>query len=117
MRQGFRKYVHQATDHEELLSFLLGQLIKERVQLYRHQRGENPERVQVKVSSELRPFVAALTSRLGRWSIARKSWKSTISRRISSRRCSSPMGTRWERSTASGLWEKIFTRVQPDGEL
>ncbi|ORY32125.1 DNA replication licensing factor cdc19 [Naematelia encephala] len=47
LERGFRKYVHQATDHEELLSFLLGQLVKEKVQLYRHQRGTNPERVQV----------------------------------------------------------------------
>lgn len=48
--KGFRKYVHQATDHEELLSFLLGQLIKERVQLHRHQRGENPEKVAIKIN-------------------------------------------------------------------
>jgi DNA replication licensing factor MCM2 len=48
--QGFRKYVHQATDHEELLSFLLGQIVKEKVQLHRHQRGENPASVQIKVS-------------------------------------------------------------------
>lgn len=47
--QGFRKYVHQATDHEELVSFLLGQLVKEKVQMYRHQRGENPPSVQVAV--------------------------------------------------------------------
>lgn len=45
--QGFRKYVHQATDNDELLAFLLGQIIKDKVQLYRHQRGENPERVTV----------------------------------------------------------------------
>ncbi|WWD19331.1 hypothetical protein CI109_103790 [Kwoniella shandongensis] len=50
LERGFRKYVHQATDHEELISFLLGGIIKEKVQLYRHQRGENPEKVQVKVS-------------------------------------------------------------------
>ncbi|EIW68302.1 hypothetical protein TREMEDRAFT_39804 [Tremella mesenterica DSM 1558] len=50
LERGFRKYVHQATDHEELLSFLLGQIVKERVQLYRHQRGTNPETVSIKVS-------------------------------------------------------------------
>ncbi|KAK8854535.1 hypothetical protein IAR55_003274 [Kwoniella newhampshirensis] len=50
LERGFRKYVHQATDHEELISFLLGGIIKEKVQLYRHQRGENPEKVHVKVS-------------------------------------------------------------------
>ena len=48
--QGFRKYVHQAADHEELLAFVLGQIIKDKVQLYRHQRGENPPSVTVKVN-------------------------------------------------------------------
>lgn len=47
--QGFRKYVHQATDNEELISFLLGQVIKEKVQLHRHQRGVNPESVRVTI--------------------------------------------------------------------
>jgi DNA replication licensing factor MCM2 len=41
--------VHQAKDNEELLSFLLGQLVKEKVQLYRHGRGENPASVQVRI--------------------------------------------------------------------
>ncbi|ODN83499.1 hypothetical protein L202_01633 [Cryptococcus amylolentus CBS 6039] len=50
LERGFRKYVHQATDHEELLSFLLGSIVKEKVQLYRHAHGENPNKVQVKVS-------------------------------------------------------------------
>jgi DNA replication licensing factor MCM2 len=49
--QGFRKYVHQATDNDELLSFLLGQIVKDKVQLYRHQRGENPERVTVPIKN------------------------------------------------------------------
>lgn len=48
--QGFRKYVHRTSDTDELLAFLLGQLVKEKVQLYRHQRGENPDSVQVKVA-------------------------------------------------------------------
>ncbi len=42
--------MHQATDHEELLAFILGQIIKEKVQLHRHQRGENPASVSVKVN-------------------------------------------------------------------
>ncbi|KIR41925.1 minichromosome maintenance protein 2 [Cryptococcus deuterogattii 99/473] len=50
LERGFRKYVHQATDHEELLSFLLGGIVKEKVQLYRHSHGENPARVFIKVS-------------------------------------------------------------------
>lgn len=29
--QGFRKYLHQARDHDELLSFLLGGIIKDRM--------------------------------------------------------------------------------------
>lgn len=32
-----------------MVSFLLGQIVKEKVQLYRHQRGENPASVQVPV--------------------------------------------------------------------
>ncbi|WVO14570.1 hypothetical protein L204_102205 [Cryptococcus depauperatus] len=50
LERGFRKYVHQATDHEELVGFLLGGIVKEKVQLYRHSHGENPEHVVVKVS-------------------------------------------------------------------
>ena len=50
LERGFRKYVNKAADHDELVSFLLGQIIKEKVQLYRHQRGENPESVRVGVS-------------------------------------------------------------------
>ncbi|CAD6568210.1 MAG: MCM DNA helicase complex subunit [Tremellales sp. Tagirdzhanova-0007] len=50
LERGFRKYVHQATDHEELLAFVLGQIIKDKVQLYRHQRGDNPSSVSVKVN-------------------------------------------------------------------
>ena len=42
--------MHQATDHEELISFLLGQIVKEKVQLFRHQRGENPPSVSIKVN-------------------------------------------------------------------
>lgn len=42
--------MHQAKDNDELLSFLLGQLVKEKVQLYRHQRGDNPPSVRVSVA-------------------------------------------------------------------
>lgn len=41
--------MHQAKDNDELLSFLLGQLVKEKVQLYRHQRGDNPASVRVTI--------------------------------------------------------------------
>jgi DNA replication licensing factor MCM2 len=52
VEQGFRKYVHKATDHEELLAFLLGQLVKEKVQLYIYQHhGKDPERVSIPLSS------------------------------------------------------------------
>lgn len=47
INQGFRKYVHKATDNEELLAFLLGQLIKEKVQIALHQTGREPEKVMV----------------------------------------------------------------------
>jgi DNA replication licensing factor MCM2 len=67
--QGFRKYVHQSTDNEELISFLLGQIIKEKVQLHRHQRGTNPESVRVTIKQlenrakeleiyDVKPFLA-----------------------------------------------------------
>ncbi|GHJ86781.1 hypothetical protein NliqN6_3183 [Naganishia liquefaciens] len=47
LERGFRKYVHKATDNEELLAFLLGQLIKEKVQIALHQTGREPEKVMV----------------------------------------------------------------------
>lgn len=48
--QGFRKYLTQARDHEELLSFLLGQLVKDKVRLHQLQRHEQPDLVTVKVA-------------------------------------------------------------------
>ena len=48
--QGFRKYLSQAKDHEELLSFLLGQIVKDKVRLYQLQRHEQPEKVSINVS-------------------------------------------------------------------
>ncbi|KZS89020.1 MCM-domain-containing protein [Sistotremastrum niveocremeum HHB9708] len=50
LERSFRKYLSQARDHEELLAFLLGQLVKDKVRMYQAQRYEQPERVSVKVS-------------------------------------------------------------------
>lgn len=50
LERGFRKYVNQAADHDELLSFLLGQLVKEKAQIYWHQRQANPDRISVRVA-------------------------------------------------------------------
>lgn len=97
--QGFRKYVHQATDHEELVSFLLGQIVKEKVQLHRAQRGENPPKISVPVhqletrAKELEIYDVApfLKSRLF---IAN--------------------GYKVIPGDRGGNIEKVFTRVQPD---
>jgi len=48
--QGFRKYLTQSRDHEELLSFLLGQLVKDKARFYQLQRHQQPELVSIKVS-------------------------------------------------------------------
>ena len=48
--QGFRKYLTQAKDHEELLAFLLGQIVKEKARLYQAQRYEQPELITVKTA-------------------------------------------------------------------
>ena len=48
--QSFRKYLTQARDHEELLAFLLGQIVKEKVRLFQLQRHQQPESVTVKVA-------------------------------------------------------------------
>lgn len=48
--QGFRKYLTQAKDHEELLSFLLGQIVKEKVRYYQLQHHEQPDKVSINVS-------------------------------------------------------------------
>jgi hypothetical protein len=48
--QGFRKYLTQSKDHEELLAFLLGQLVKDKARFYQLQRYEQPELVTVKIS-------------------------------------------------------------------
>ena len=49
-QQGFRKYLTQARDHEELLSFLLGQIVKEKARFFQLQRHQQPELVTVNVS-------------------------------------------------------------------
>ena len=49
-QQGFRKYLTQSRDHEELLSFLLGQIVKEKARFFQLQRHQQPELVTVKIS-------------------------------------------------------------------
>jgi DNA replication licensing factor MCM2 len=39
-----------ARDHEELLAFILGQMVKDRVRMYQAQHYEQPDHVTVKVS-------------------------------------------------------------------
>lgn len=48
--QGFRKYLTQAKDHEELLAFILGQIIKEKARVYQLQKYQSPEKITLKVS-------------------------------------------------------------------
>ncbi|KZP18717.1 MCM-domain-containing protein [Athelia psychrophila] len=50
LERGFRKYLTQARDHEELLSFLLGQLVKDKARLHQLQRHEHPDMVTVKIA-------------------------------------------------------------------
>ncbi|EJD03389.1 MCM-domain-containing protein [Fomitiporia mediterranea MF3/22] len=50
LERGFRKYLTQARDHEELLAFLLGQIVKDKVRFYQMQHGEPPEKVSINVS-------------------------------------------------------------------
>jgi len=48
--QGFRKYLTQSKDHEELLAFLLGGLVKDKARYYQLQRHSQPAKVSVKIS-------------------------------------------------------------------
>lgn len=48
--KGFRKYLIQARDHEELLAYVLGQMIKEKARLYQYQRYSQPDLVTIKVA-------------------------------------------------------------------
>jgi len=50
LQRGFRKYLTQTKDHEELLAFLLGGLVKEKARFHQLQHHEQPESVTVKVS-------------------------------------------------------------------
>jgi hypothetical protein len=81
--QGFRKYVHKATDHAELLAFLLGQLVKEKVQLVILQRGQEPASVEIPLSQlearvSIRGVQATHSSWLTRHPFTRpRRWKSS----------------------------------------
>ncbi|GBE81345.1 DNA replication licensing factor mcm2 [Sparassis crispa] len=50
LERGFRKYLTQARDHEELLAFLLGNIVKEKARLYQLQRYQQPELITIKIS-------------------------------------------------------------------
>lgn len=45
--QGFRKYLSHAKDHEELLAFILGQMVKDKVRQHQLMTGTQPSRVTV----------------------------------------------------------------------
>lgn len=48
--QGFRKYLTQSKDHDELLAFLLGGLVKDRARYFQLSKQAQPELVAVKIS-------------------------------------------------------------------
>ncbi|KAH8108108.1 MCM-domain-containing protein [Cristinia sonorae] len=50
LERGFRKYLTQSKDHEELLAFILGQIVKEKARIYQLQKYQQPEKVTLKVS-------------------------------------------------------------------
>ncbi|RDX48006.1 MCM-domain-containing protein [Lentinus brumalis] len=50
LERGFRKYLTQARDHEELLAFILGQIVKEKARFYQLQRYQQPDSITIKVS-------------------------------------------------------------------
>ncbi|KAH9945695.1 MCM-domain-containing protein [Amylocystis lapponica] len=50
LQRGFRKYLTQARDHEELLAFLLGQIVKEKARYYQLQRHQQPDLISIKVA-------------------------------------------------------------------
>jgi DNA replication licensing factor MCM2 len=55
LERGFRKYLAKAGDNDELLMFLLGQIVKEKAQVYWMRHGVNPSEVSVRVEQlELR---------------------------------------------------------------
>ncbi|KZT04684.1 MCM-domain-containing protein [Laetiporus sulphureus 93-53] len=50
LERGFRKYLTQARDHEELLAFILGQIVKEKARYYQLHNNQQPEVVSIKTS-------------------------------------------------------------------
>lgn len=59
--QGFRKYISFAKDHNELLAFLLGQLVREKVRAHQLRTGQGPVKVAVKIEElddRVRVFVS-----------------------------------------------------------
>lgn len=50
MLQGFRKYLTQSKDHDELLAFLLGNIIKDRARYLQLSKHTPPELVTIKMS-------------------------------------------------------------------
>ncbi|KAG8871426.1 MCM DNA helicase complex subunit [Tulasnella sp. 331] len=50
LERGFRKYLSSSKDHEEVLSFILGQLIKEKVQMYQLRNHAMPDKISILVS-------------------------------------------------------------------
>ncbi|CAK5281579.1 unnamed protein product [Mycena citricolor] len=50
LQRGFRKYLTQSKDHEELLAFLLGGLVKDKARLHQLQFRETPKSVVVKLA-------------------------------------------------------------------
>lgn len=100
--QGFRKYLTQARDHEELLAFLLGQIIKEKVRYFQLQRHQQPEVISVKVA-ELEERVSVIlratepcTDRICR----PRSMTSSTLRRSSGADYSQPMAINFKMATS-----------------
>lgn len=48
--QAFRRYIVLEDDKDELASFILGQMVKERMRLYQAQHYAQPEKVSIQVS-------------------------------------------------------------------
>ncbi|KAK4057384.1 MCM DNA helicase complex subunit [Microbotryomycetes sp. JL221] len=50
LERGFRKYLRVAQDHEEVLAFLLGQIVKDKVRLHQIRHNEQPASVTIKTN-------------------------------------------------------------------
>jgi DNA replication licensing factor MCM2 len=81
LQRGFRKYVTAAGDTDELLNFLLGQLVKERVQIHWNVHGAVPPLVEVKLPQlearakaadvfDVRPYLASALFRANGYTLA-----------------------------------------------